>query len=219
MQNTIEFGSVDNTTTSTSSQPELQHAPVNRVIMKPPPFYRTNPTVWFGKMESQFVFAGITNDTTKYHHILTAIPEDVAINLPMEIEDYSSLKDSITEVYQKSKTELIEEALGTISLDGQKPSVCLLRNQRKLSECHLTMDNDVIKHRLMCHANLNVFLTFRTFGPATRQIHQTSRHHIQLLEGHISGQPARLRHTALIVIVLFSPAATNAKKQHSRQQY
>ena len=47
MQNTIEIGSGDNTTTSTSSQPELQHAPVNRVTMKPPPFYRTNPTVWF----------------------------------------------------------------------------------------------------------------------------------------------------------------------------
>ena len=149
MQNTIEFGSGDNTTTSTSSHPELQHAPVDRVTMKPPPFYRTNPTVWFRQMESQFVLAGITNDTTKYHHNLAAIPEDVAINLPMEIEDYSSLKDSITQVYQKSKTELIEEALATISLDGQTPSVCLLRIQRKLSECDLTMDNDVIKHRIM----------------------------------------------------------------------
>ena len=100
-------------------------------------------------MESQFVLAGYTNDTTKYRHILAAIPKGVAINLPMEIEDYSSLKGSITQVYQKSKTELIEEALGTVSLDGQKTSVCLLRIQRKLSECHLTMDNDVIKHRLM----------------------------------------------------------------------
>ena len=149
MQNTIEIESGDNTTTSTSSHPELQHAPVNRVTMKPPPFHRTNPTVWFRQMESQFVLAGITNDTTKFNHILAAIPEDVAINLPMEIEDYSSLKDSIIQLYQKSKTELIGEALGTISLDGQKPSVCFLRIQRKLSECHLTMDNDVIKHRLM----------------------------------------------------------------------
>ena len=69
------------------------------------------------------------------------------------------------------------------------------------------------------YANLNAFLTFRTFGPATRQIRQTSRHHIQLLEGHFSGQHARLRHTALIVIVLYLPTAFNAKKQHSRQQY
>ena len=151
-------------------------------------------------MESQFVLDGITNDTTKYHHILASIPEDVAINLPMEIEDYSSLKDSITQVYQKSKTELIEEALGTISLDGQKPSVCLLRIQRKLSECYLTMDNDVIKHRLMqamsistrphfphiwtCHptnspnkltpytaTRRTLFRTTRTFTP-----HSTHRH-------------------------------------------
>ena len=67
----------------------------------------------------------------------------------MEIEVYSSLEDSITQVYQKSKTELIEEALETVSLDRQKPLVCLLRVLRKVSECHLTMDNDVIKHRLM----------------------------------------------------------------------
>ena len=100
-------------------------------------------------MESQFVLAGITNDTTKYHHVLSAIPEDVAINLPMDIDDYSSLKESITQVYQKSETELIEDALGTISLDGQKPSVCFLRIQHLLSKCHLTMDNDVIKHRRM----------------------------------------------------------------------
>ena len=149
MQNTIEFGSGDNSTTSTSFHPKPQHAPVNRVTMKPPPFYRTNPAVWFRQKESQFVLAGITNDATKYHHILAANPENVAINLSMEFEGDSSLKDSITQVYQKSKTELIEEALGTISLDGQKPSGCLLCIQRKLSEYHLTMDNDLIKHRLM----------------------------------------------------------------------
>ena len=174
MQNTIEFGSGDNTTTPTSSQPDLQHAPVNRVTVKPPTFYRTNPTVWFRQMESQFVLDGITNDTTKYHHILAAIPEDVAIKLSMEIEDYSSLKDSITKVYQKSKTEVIEEALETISLDGHKPSVCLLRIQRKLAECHLNGQRCNQTPPYASHANLYAFFTFRTFGPATRQIRQTS---------------------------------------------
>ena len=100
-------------------------------------------------MVCQFVLAGITNHTTKYHHILAALPEDIAINLPMEIENYSSHKGSNTQIYQKSKTELIEEALETISLHGKKPSVCLLRIQPKLAECHLRMYNDVIKHCLM----------------------------------------------------------------------
>ena len=99
----------DNTTTSTSPQPEPQHTPVNRATMKPTPFYRTNQTFWFRQMESQFVLAGITNDTIKDHHILAAIPEDVAINLPMEIEDHNNLKDSITQVYQKSKTNSLKK--------------------------------------------------------------------------------------------------------------
>ena len=158
MQKSIEFGSGDNTSTSTSSHPEPQHAPVNRVTMKPPPFFRTNPTVWFRQMESQLVSTRITNDTTKYHHILAAIPEDVAINLPIEIEDYSFFKIASLKS-TRSQKQFIEEALGTISLDGQKPCVCLLRIQRKLSECHLTMDDDVIKYLLM-QAKIAAFTCF-----------------------------------------------------------
>ena len=69
------------------------------------------------------------------------------------------------------------------------------------------------------HANVNAFLTFRTFGPATRQIRRTSRHHIQLLERHISGQHTRLRYTAILVIVVCTPAAAKSKKQINRQQF
>ena len=100
-------------------------------------------------MESQFVLAGITNDETKFHHILAAIPEDVAINLPMGIDNYRDIKEHICGIFQKSKQEMIEEALGMISLDLQKPSFCLMRIQRKLAKCNLTLDDDFIKHRLM----------------------------------------------------------------------
>ena len=95
-------------------------------------------------MESQFVLVGIT----KFHHILAAIPDDVAINIPMGIDNYRDIKDHICGLFQKSKQEMIEEALGMNSLDGQKSSLCLMRN-RKLAECTLTLADDVIKHRLM----------------------------------------------------------------------
>ena len=119
---------------------------VGRVSVKPPVFYRSNPGVWFRQMESQFLLTGITNDETKFHHIL---PEDVAINLPKGIDNYRAIKEHICGIFQKSKHKMIEEALGMISLDGQKPSLCLMRIQRKLAECNLTLDDDVIKHRLM----------------------------------------------------------------------
>ena len=98
---------------------------------------------------SNIISVRTTTRTCNQSHHEAAIPEDFTINLPMETEDYRSLKDRITQVYQKSKTELIEEALGMISVDGQKPSFCLLRIQRKLSEFHLTRVNDVFKHRLL----------------------------------------------------------------------
>ena len=44
---------------------------------------------------------------------------------------------------------MIEESMRLILLDGQKPSLCLMRIQRKLAECNLTLDDAVIKHRLM----------------------------------------------------------------------
>ena len=44
---------------------------------------------------------------------------------------------------------MIEEALGMISLDGQKHSLSLMRIHRKLAECNLTLDDDVIKLNLM----------------------------------------------------------------------
>ena len=69
------------------------------------------------------------------------------------------------------------------------------------------------------HANLYACLIFRTFGPATGQIRQTSRHHIELLEGHFSGKPADLRYTAILVIVVCTPAAVTAKKQLNRHQF
>ena len=76
---------------------------VGRVSVKPPVFYRSNPVVWFRKMESQFFLAGKENDETKFHHILCAFPEDVAINLPMGIDNYRDIKDHICGILQKSK--------------------------------------------------------------------------------------------------------------------
>ena len=72
---------------------------VGRVSVKAPVFYRSNPGVWFRQMESQFVLAGITNDETKFHHIIAAILEDVAINLPMGKDNYRDIKEDICGIY------------------------------------------------------------------------------------------------------------------------
>ena len=122
------------------------NAQVGRITIKPPTFYRSNPQVWFRQLEPQFALANITSSQPKFHHVMGALPEDVAINLPLDVTSYESLKEQIIGIYQKSRKELLEEALGSISLDGQKPSVCFLRIKRKLEDCHLTIDDQFLRH-------------------------------------------------------------------------
>ncbi len=100
-------------------------------------------------MESQFVLGRVNTADTKFHHVLASLPEDVAVNLPVDINSYAELKDSVVKLFQKSNNEILEEALGAISLDGEKPSVCLVRTRRKLAECNFTLGEEIIKHRLM----------------------------------------------------------------------
>ena len=63
------------------------------VAVKSIVFSSKRPDVWFHQMESQFHLAKITSPKTKYHHILSALPENVMYDLPLECnEDYETLK-------------------------------------------------------------------------------------------------------------------------------
>ena len=121
--------------------------PVGRVSVKAPPFYYASPGLWFRKMESQFVLAGITDPVTKYHHVMAALPEDVALDIPDD-EDYAVVKDAVLKRYSKSKTEQIEEALSSLEVVG-KPSDFLRSARRKFRECGLKTEDELIKHKLL----------------------------------------------------------------------
>ena len=134
---------------TTQNDTLLDDTHIGRVSLKPPPFYRNNPVTWFRQLESQFHLSGINREDTRYHHVLAHLPEDVAINLPTDATTYTTLKTHIISLFQKSRQQLIDEALGSLSLDGQKPSLCLLRLQRKLQESGVQLDEETIKHRLL----------------------------------------------------------------------
>lgn len=55
----------------------LNYPAVNRVAIKMPPFWKTDPSIWFAQVEAQFDLSGITNETTKYNHIVSAVDTDI----------------------------------------------------------------------------------------------------------------------------------------------
>ena len=122
---------------------------MERISIKPRTFYRNNPQVWFRQLESQFALANITSSQTRLHHVMGALPEDVAIYFPTDVNTYETLKKQIVGIYQKSRQEFLEEALGSISLDGQKPSVGFVRIKRQLEDCNLTADDQFIRQKFL----------------------------------------------------------------------
>lgn len=130
-----------------------QSPAIAAVAVKAPPFYRNNPDAWFCTLESQFQLARITSEETKFHHLVSNLPEDIAsVLLSSETAaDYEALKDSVCNMMQKSQQEKINEILATSDLGGDKPSIFLKRLTAKMAQCGLNPSTcpDMVKATLL----------------------------------------------------------------------
>jgi len=67
---------------------EEQNCNVARVAFKIHNFWPHDPTTWFRQLESKFRICNISVSSTKYDHLLTALPMEVCSNINDEdIED------------------------------------------------------------------------------------------------------------------------------------
>lgn len=105
---------------------------VSKVACKPPPFWETNPELWFTQIESQFVISGITVDNTKYHTVIASLDSKVLtcvadlVRSPPSENKYSTLKERILNSYCKSETARLKLLLQDLQLDDKRPSQLLL---------------------------------------------------------------------------------------------
>lgn len=139
---------------STSSDPQQQsstapeEAPareITRVQVKIPPFWRESPELWFIKIESQFVTAGITSDSTQYHTVVAALDNQFAMAIsdiirnPPAVDKYKMIKQRLISVYADSQQKKLKKMLREISLGDMKPSQ-LARQMVDLAGTQMTED-------------------------------------------------------------------------------
>lgn len=127
---------------------EAAVADVAKIGLKLPPFWDKHPELWFVNIEAQFVVAGITQDTTKYYSIISALNSevltyvcDIVLQPPAE-NKYNALKQRLIAEFSDSDQQRIKTLLSELVLGNDKPSQ-LLRRMGQLGG--KTLDTEFLK--------------------------------------------------------------------------
>ena len=122
---------------------------VNKVAVKPPMFMESNVVAWFVIMDAQFNIAQITTSTTKFYHVLAALPPEIVGRLPQDIlktNDYDKLKDAVISTYEKSKPEMLDKLMSSTVMTG-RPSIYL--NELTTLSTKLAIGDEIVRHKFL----------------------------------------------------------------------
>ena len=100
----------------------------NAVAIKLPTFWAQQPEVWFLQAEAQFHIRKITDDTTKYYHVVAALDQETSgrvldtLYAPPGDNKYTDLKQRLLTTFGLSKRERASKLLHLHPLGDRKPS-------------------------------------------------------------------------------------------------
>lgn len=117
---------------------------ITRVAVKLPVFWKNSVEPWFTSIESQFAIAGITEEVTKYHYVVSALDSDTIIHVLDFVRSastlpapYTGLKQRLIEQFADSETARLRALISDMELGDKKPSH-LLREMENLAADKLT---------------------------------------------------------------------------------
>ena len=96
-----------------------------------PHLWTNNPSVWFSYIESLFYSKGITNNLSRFHLVVAALPPDVIFDIsdiltsPPKDNAYEYLKSEIIRRLSVSDERRLEQLLHSIHLGDRSPSQLL----------------------------------------------------------------------------------------------
>ncbi|KYB29887.1 hypothetical protein TcasGA2_TC034537 [Tribolium castaneum] len=122
------------------SDPEtVSESEVERVTVKPTPFWKGDAKLWFIQLEAQFNLGKITSDTTKYHYVVSAIDTSVLqqiadfVTNPPAVNQYEGIKQRLISTFSDSQERQLRKLLSEIDLGDKKPSQ-LLNEMKRLGD-------------------------------------------------------------------------------------
>ena len=126
----------------------------NAVTVKIPPFWPSDPELWFAQLEAQFSLKQIRTQSSKFFHVVAALSPMAArevrdiILSPPTTNPFDVLKVSITERMSLSKAGKIQQFLHAEELGDRKPSQLFRRLLRLYDNSRSNLFRELFLQRL-----------------------------------------------------------------------
>lgn len=104
---------------------------VHATSLRLPEFWRSNPQLWFLRLEAQFRSHKIISDATKFDAVVGTLECEILSDVtdlvlqPPPTNKYDALKQRLISLYSDSETKRIQKLLSGLSLGDAKPSQLL----------------------------------------------------------------------------------------------
>ena len=141
---------------------------LTHVYIKLPPYWPSDPHIWFAQVEAQFATKRITKPQTKFAYVVSALQPEVAQEVrdillaPQDENSYDKLKHELIKRTSASEQRRLQLLLSEEELGDRKPSQLLRRMQQLLGERQI--EATILKQLFLQRLPTNVQLILAAAG-------------------------------------------------------